>query len=204
MCSKIRRAALGTWLMTAVLLLGTLSGCKTADLYRPGYDKRLTPEAWSNRAPNDAVVIIGGYRSVWQKADDPSYQFEVRQRFKIDWTHTFDVALLRPGTYQLQTLVLPDGSFAEFGGFQGLGAKDAAVMASFQVGPGEVVYVGGLDALVLVEGIGNCSANLSVQDTYAGVVSAFAKQLPYVGKQPTINMMTINQSLVRFPCGQGG
>jgi hypothetical protein len=204
MRSRIHCAALGTWLMTTALLLGALTGCKTADLYRTGYDKRLTEQAWANRAPDDAVVIIGGYRSVWQKADDASYSFETRQRFKIDWTHTFDVALLKPGTYQLETLVLPDGSFAEFGGFQGLGAKDAAVMASFQVGPGEVVYVGDLDALVLVEDLGTCSANLSAQNTYVGVVSAFAKQVPYVGRQPTINMMTINQSLVRFPCGQGG
>jgi hypothetical protein len=197
------RTALGTWLTITALLLAGLTGCKTADLYRSGYDKRLTQQAWANRGPDDAAVIIGGYRSVWQKADDPSYQFEVRQRFKIDWTHTFDVALVKAGTYQLQTLVLPDGSFAEFGGFQGLGAKYGAI-ANFQVGAGQVVYVGDLDALVLPEGIGNCAANLSVANTYMGVLSAFAKQVPYVKAQPTINVMTITQPLVRFPCGQGG
>jgi hypothetical protein len=31
-------AGLGTWLMAAVLSLGALTGCKSADLYRPGYD----------------------------------------------------------------------------------------------------------------------------------------------------------------------
>ena len=108
----------------------------------------------------------------------PGYAFEAAQRFKIDWTHTFDAALVKAGTYQLQTLVQQDGSFAEFGGFQGLGAKYDAVIASFQVAPGEVVYVGDLDALVLVEGIGTCSASLSTGNSYAGVVSAFAKQVP--------------------------
>ena len=204
MHSVIHRAGLGTWLMAAVLSLGALTGCKSADLYRSGYDKMLTQKNWSTRAPNDAVVIVGGYRAVWQKADDPSYAFETRQRFKIDWTHTFDAALVKAGTYQLQTLVQADGSFAEFGGFQGLGAKYDAAIASFQVGPGEVVYVGDLDALVLMEGIGTCSASLSTGNSYAAVVGAFAKQVPYVGRQPTINMMTINQPLVRFPCGQAG
>jgi hypothetical protein len=200
----IHRAVHGTWLLTAVLLLGALTGCKTADLYRSGYDKRLTEQTWATRAPDDAVVIIGGYRSVWQKADDPGYTFETAQRFKIDWTHTFDAALVRPGTYQLQTLVQADGSFAEFGGFQGLGAKYDAILASFTVGPGEVVYVGDLNAEVLMEGIGTCAASLSVGNSYAGVVSVFAKQVAYVGRQPTVNLMVLNQPLVRFPCGQAG
>jgi len=199
---KIRRAS--TWLMAAALSLSALTACKTADLYRSGYDKTLTQQSWANRAPDSAVVIIGGYRSVWQKADEPGSAFEARPRFKIDWTHSFDVALLKPGTYQLQTLVLPDGSFAEFGGFQGLGAKYDAAIASFQAGPGQVVYVGDLDAMILAEGIGNCSASLSSGNTYAGVVGAFAKQVPYVAQQPAVNLMTIAQPLVRFPCGQGG
>jgi hypothetical protein len=190
--------------MTIALLLGALTGCKTADLYRSGYDKSLTQNTWSNRAPDDAVVIVGGSRSIWQKADDPGSAFEVAQRFKIDWTHTFDVALVEAGTYQLQTLAHPDGSFAEFGGFQGLGAKYGGVIASFQVARGEVVYVGDLDAQVLVEGIGTCSASLSAGSSYAAVIGAFAKQVPYVTAQPTINMMSITQPLVRFPCGQGG
>lgn len=204
MRSGASRTRSGMSLAAAALVLGALGGCKSADLYRSGYDKRLTRETWASRSPNDAVVIIGGYRSVWQNAADPSYQFEARQRFKIDWTHTFDAALVKPGTYQLQTLALPDGSFAEFGGFQGLGAEDAAAIANFQVGPGQVVYVGDLDAMVLVEGIGTCSANLSVANSYAGVAAAFAKQAPYVMAQPTVNLLTLDQSLVRFPCGQGG
>lgn len=189
--------------MFGAVVLAALSGCKTADMYRSGYDKRLTKQTWAARSPQDSAVIIGGYRSVWQKADDPSFVFEVRQRFKIDWTHTFDVALIPPGTYQLQTLVLPDGSFAEFGGFQGLGAKYGTI-ASFTVGAGQVVYVGDLDALVLAEGVGTCAASLSVGNSYMGVLSAFAKQVPYVTAQPTVSIMTISQSLVRFPCGQGG
>lgn len=197
------RPSPGNWLVAAAVLLGTLTACKTADLYRSGYDKRLTEQTWAARGPGDAVVIIGGYRSVWQNADDPSYQFEVRQRFKIDWTHTFDVALIKPGTYQLQTLVLPDGSFAEFGGFQGLGAKSGTI-ATFTVTAGQVVYVGDLDAMVLPEGVGNCAANLSVANSYMGVLKTFAKQVPYVQAQPTVNIMTISQPLVRFPCGQGG
>ena len=81
MRSETYRCWLGVWLMITSVLLGTLAGCKTADLYRSGYDKRLTQQNWATRSPNDAVVIIGGYRSVWQKADEPSYAFEVRQRF---------------------------------------------------------------------------------------------------------------------------
>ena len=200
---KVHRMVLGTWVIAAGLLLGTaLTGCKTAELYRPGYDKRLTQQNWAARGSDDAVVIIGGYNSVWQKADDPSYHFEARQRFRIDWTHTFDAELVKAGTYQLQTLVLPDNNYADFGGFQGLGAQDQAQIATFQVGPGQVVYVGDLDAAVLVEAVGTCSANLSAGDSYATVVRAFGKQVPYVGRQPTISMMTVNQSLVRFPCGQ--
>ena len=191
MRSETYRRRLAAFLTITAVLLGTLAGCKTADMYRSGYDKRLTQQNWATRSPNDAVVIIGGYRSVWQKADDPSFVFEVRQRFKIDWTHTFDAALIPPGTYQLQTLVHADGSFAEFGGFQGLGAKVRARSRASQIGAGQVVYVGDLDALVLAEGVGTCSASLSVGNSYMGVLSAFAKQVPYVKAQPTVSIMTI-------------
>ena len=168
-CSTLVRAILGKHIFLAAgLLLGVmLGGCQSnpAALYRTGYDKALTPQRWAARSPGDAVVIIGGYHSVWQKANEPSYAFESRQRFTIDWTHGYDVALVKPGSYQLQTLVLPTGSFAEFGGFQGLGAASGAVIASFDVGPGEVVYVGDLDAEVLIEGMGTCAANLSSKNS---------------------------------------
>ena len=61
-------------LLAAGLLLGSiLAGCKMnpADLYQKGYDKRLTEKAWAARQPDEAVVIIGGYPSVWQKMGEP-------------------------------------------------------------------------------------------------------------------------------------
>lgn len=113
------------WSLVMLLLAIIVAGCSVnpAQLYRTGYDKRLTAERWNTRQPSDAVVILSGYPSVWQKDDDPSYVFEARQRFTIDWNHGYDVVLVKPGTYQLQTIVRPSGSFADFGGFQGLGAK---------------------------------------------------------------------------------
>jgi len=197
------RAALPILLMASMLLLGiTLTGCKTADMYRTGYDKTFTSQNWAARKPDEAAVIIGGYPSVWQKADEPSYAFETRQRFKIDWTHGFDVAIVKAGTYQLQTIVLGGGNWAAFGGFKGLGAASGPVIASFEVGPGEVVYVGDLEAEVLTEGIANCAATLSVKDSTKLVVTALPKQVPYLQREPKTSLMEIKESLIRFPCGE--
>jgi len=190
-------------LLIAAAVLACLGGCKTSDMYRSGYDKRLTPQSWAARAPEDAVVIVGGYPSVWQKAGDPSYAFETVQRFEIDWNRKYDVALVKPGTYELQTIVAAGGQFAAFGGFSGLGAAHGPVIAKFTVSPGDVVYVGDLDAEVLVEGIANCAATLTERDSSKSVAAAFRKQVPYVGREPKTSLMTIVESLIRFPCGQG-
>jgi hypothetical protein len=147
-------------------------------------------------------VIIGGYPSVWQKADEPSYAFETRQRFKIDWTHGFDAAIVKAGRYQLQTIVLGGGNWAAFGGFKGLGVSSSDVIATFEVGAGEVVYVGDLEADVLTEGYANCAATLSVKDSAKLVAASLPKQLPYLQREPTTILMNIEQSLVRFPCGE--
>jgi hypothetical protein len=200
------QAALGrrSLLIVAALLASVAStGCKMnpADMYRTGYDKMLTPQNWPTRKPDDAVVIMGGFPSIWQKADDQSYAFEMRPRFSIDWSHGYDVALVKAGTYQLQTIVMQTGAFADFGGFKGLGAASGPVIASFEVGPGEVVYVGDFKALVIVEGVGTCSANLSVDDSSKSVSTAFAKQVPYVKQAPKTSLLTIKESLIRFPCG---
>ena len=201
----IHRAALGTWLLTTALLLGALTGCKTADLYRSGYDKRLTQQTWATRAPDDAVVIIGGYRSVWQKADDPSYT--VRSAAALQ--DRLD-PYVRRGAGQARHLSAADAGagrrqLRRVRRIPGAGSQIRRDDRKFhRSAPGEVVYVGDLDALVLMEGIGTCAASLSVGNSYAGVVSVFAKQVPYVGRQPTINLMMLNQPLVRFPCGQGG
>ena len=201
--AKCSRMAFGVLLTAAALPLGVaLTGCKTSDLYRAGYDKMLTSQNWAARKPDDAVVIVGGYPSVWQKAGDPSYAFEVRQRFSVDWNRKYDVALVKAGTYQLQTIVLGSGEFAAFGGFQGLGAASGPVIASFAVGAGEVVYVGDLDAEVLTEGIANCAATLTERDSSRSVAAAFSKQVPYVQREPKTSLMTIKESLIRFPCGQ--
>ena len=199
------RAALQISLTLGVLLFGlTLTGCKTnpANWYRAGYDKTLTPQSWAARKPDEGVVIIGGYPAVWQKSLDFNYGFETRQRFKIDWTHGFDVEIVKAGTYQLQTIVLGGGNWAAFGGFQGLGAASGPVIASFEVGAGEVVYIGDLEAEVLTEGIGNCAATLSVKDSTKLVVAALPKQVPYLQREPKTSLMNIKESLIRFPCGE--
>jgi hypothetical protein len=56
------------------------------------------------RQPDEAVVIIGGFPSVGEngRARVPP---ETRPRFTIGWTVGYDVALIKPGTYQLVTIV---------------------------------------------------------------------------------------------------
>jgi len=199
------RTAFTISLTFGLLLFGlTLAGCKTntANWYRTGYDKRLTAQNWAARKPDEGVVIIGGYPSVWQKSLDLYYAFETRQRFKIDWTHGFDAAIVRAGTYQLQTIVLGGGNWAAFGGFQGLGAASGPVIASFEVGAGEVVYVGDLEAEVLNEGIANCAASLSVKDSAKLVTASLPKLIPYLKTEPKVSLMEIKESLIRFPCGE--
>jgi len=203
--SRSVRAALRALLTASTLLLAiALTGCKTnpAEMYRTGYDKTLTAQNWAARKADEGVVVIGGYPSVWQKADEPSYAFETRQRFRIDWTHGFDAAIVKAGTYQLQTIVLGGGNWAAFGGFKGLGVSSSDVIATFEVGAGEVVYVGGLEADVLTEGYANCAATLSVKDSAKLVAASLPKQLPYLQREPTTILMNIEQSLVRFPCGE--
>ena len=202
--TKVRRALTLSLTLSALLFGLTLAGCKTntANWYRTGYDKRLTAENWAARKPDEGVVIVGGYPSVWQKSLDLYYAFETRQRFKIDWTHGFDAAIVKAGTYQLQTIVLGGGNWAAFGGFQGLGAASGPVIASFEVGAGEVVYVGDLEAEVLTEGFGNCVASLSVRDSSKLVAAALPKQLPYLQREPKTSLMEIKESTIRFPCGE--
>jgi len=188
----------------ALLLAATLVGCKTnsAMMYRTGYDKMLTQQNWAARKPDEGVVLMGGYPSVWQKADEPSYAFETRQRFRIDWTHGYDAAIVKAGRYQLQTIVLGGGNWAAFGGFKGLGASSSSVFATFEVGAGEVVYIGDFEADVLTEGYANCAATLSVKDAAKLVTASLPKQIPYLQGAPRTNLMSIEQSLVRFPCGE--
>jgi hypothetical protein len=190
--------------VSALLLAFALSGCKTnpANWYRTGYDKRLTAQNWAARKPDEGVVIIGGYPSVWQKSLDLYYGFETRQRFKIDWIHGYDAAIVKAGTYQLQTIVLGGGNWAAFGGFQGLGAASGPVIASFEVGAGEVVYVGDLEAEVLTEGIGNCVASLFVKDSAKLVTASLPKLIPYLKTEPKVSLMEIKESVIRFPCGE--
>jgi len=202
---RYKHAALGGLLTaTTLLLAGTLGGCKTnpAQMYRTGYDKTLTSANWAARTPDEAVVLVGGYPSVWQKADEPGYAFETRQRFRIDWTHGFDAEIVKAGRYQLQTIVLGGGNWAAFGGFQGLGASSSSVIATFEAKAGEVVYVGDLEADVLTEGFSNCAATLSVKDSAKLVTASLPKQIPYLEREPKTNLMSIEQRLVRFPCGQ--
>ena len=199
------RASRYLLLMAGALLLGaTLAGCKVnpSMLYRSGYDKMLTPEAWAARKPDEAVVIVGGYPSVWQKADEPSYAFEARARYSLGWSGGYDVALVKAGTYQLETIIIGGNSFAEFGGFKGLGAASGPVIASFKVDPGQVVYVGYLDVQLGKEGVGNCWANLTAKDSSQPVDASFAKQIPYVKQAPLTGLLTVTESFIRFPCGQ--
>jgi hypothetical protein len=189
---------------SCILLGAVLSGCKTnpADMYRTGYDKRLTEETWAARAPDEAVVVIGGSPSVWQKAGETGYAFETRPRFTEGWTVGYDVALVKAGTYQLQTIVGQSGSFADLGGYSGLGAASGPVIASFDAGPGQIVYVGNLNAQVEQEVPGQCWVDFKVKDGAAQVLPAFAKQVPYVKEVPKSALMTIEESFIRFPCGR--
>ena len=69
----------------ALSLAVSLSGCKTIpdEKYKTGYDKALTANSWATRTPDQAVVIIGGFPSIWQKADEKGYAFEARPRYKV-------------------------------------------------------------------------------------------------------------------------
>ena len=191
-------------LVAAGLALGILSGCKMnpADMYQKGYDKRLTEKTWAARQPDEAVVIIGGFPSVWQKMGEQGYQFETRPRFTVGWTVGYDVALIKAGTYQLVTIVGSGGTFADFGGFSGLGAVSDKVIGSFTVGPGQVVYLGNLKVQIEEDVPGQCWADLKVQDGEAQILPSFAKQFPYIKEVPKSALMTINQSFIRFPCGR--
>ena len=183
-----------------------LSGCKTnpADLYQSGYDKRLTAERWAARAPDEAVVVIGGYPSVWQKSDEKGYAFETRPRISLGWNSGYDVALVKAGTYELETILAANGSFADFGGIRGLGAASGPVIASFEVGPGQVVYVGNLDAPIQTDTATQCWVDLSVKNSAPEVVASFAKEIPYVKTVPVTSLFTVKESFIRFPCGRDG
>lgn len=194
-------------LMAAALLLGVaLAGCKTnpANLYQTGYDKRLTAERWAARTPDEAVVVIGGYPSVWQKSDEKGYAFETRPRITLGWSGGYDVVLVKAGTYEMQTILGANGSFADFGGIRGLGAASGPVIASFEVGPGQVVYVGNLNAPIQVDGATQCWVDLSVANAAPHVTESFAKQVPYVTAVPVTALMTVKESFIRFPCGRDG
>lgn len=177
-----------------------LTGCKVSPSmdYTPGYDRMLTAQNYPARTPDLAVVIVGGGPAVWQKADEPSYAFETRPRYS-GGSRGYDVALVKPGLYQLQTVVLGSGQLAQFGGFSGLGVSSSSAYASFGVAPGEVVYVGDLAVDIVTLDRQECNATLSMRDSSWDVDTAFAKQFPYVEQKPRTNLMSVMQSEVRFP-----
>ena len=118
----------------------------------------------------------------------------------------YDVALVKAGTYELETIVGADGTLADFGGFnQGrVGATPVSAIASFEVGPGQVIYLGDLNALIRVEEYASCVAVLSVSSSAPHVLPLFAKQVPYVKVVPKIGLLTVEQNGVAFPCGMDG
>jgi hypothetical protein len=191
--------------IAAALLFGTaLVGCQT-NLpydYKAGYDKRLTAESWATRAPDETLVIIGGHPSVWQKSDEEAYAFETRPRYQMGLFGGYDAVLLRAGTYHLQTLVGAGGNFADFSAYK-WSTEDASSrsrIASFEVGPGQVVYVGNLDAQVTVEDVGTCWAAFSVSDASPRVIESFAKEGSYVKTVPATALLTVSQNSIRFRC----
>jgi hypothetical protein len=192
-------------MLAAALLLGVaLAGCKAnpAALYKTGYDKRLTAASWAARAPDEAVVIIGGSPSVWQKSGEKTYTFETQPRFRVGLFGGYDAALVKAGTYQLETIVGADGHFADFSGFRWSTADSASdsVLASFEVGPGQVVYVGNLEAVGRTEELGDCWAYFSVSNSSPHVIASFAKKVPYVAAVPTTALLTVMENSARFHC----
>ena len=187
--------------MTTFLLVAILAGCQAnpANMYRTGYDRMLTPERWEARSPDQAVVIIGGAPAVWYKADDPGYAFQNRPRYKLGWAQGYDVALVQPGQYQLQTLVLGSNAFAAFGGISGLGQSASQHYATFTAGAGQVVYVGDFQAQVNQLGVDLCIASLFVRDNTAQLGPSFRKNVPYVTGQVSTSLITLQQNDIRFP-----
>ena len=188
----------------ALLLCVALTGCQTNPTarYKSGYDKRLTANTWAARAPDEAVVIIGGSSSVWQKSGEKAYRFETQPRYQLGFFGAYDAALVKAGTYQLVTTVGQDGNFTDFSGFRWstADASSDSVIASFEVGPGQVVYVGNLDVVGRMEALGDCWAMFSVSDSSTHVIASFAKQVPYVTAVPTTALLTVLENSVRFHC----
>jgi hypothetical protein len=147
-------------------------------------------------------VIIGGSASVWQKSGEKTYTFETQPRFRVGLFDAYDAALVKAGTYQLVTIVGADGHFADFSGFRWSTAdsRSDSVIASFEVGPGQVVYVGNLDAVGRTEELGDCWAMFSVSDSSTHVIASFAKQVPYVTAVPTTALLTVLENSARFHC----
>ena len=202
---RVLRPRAAFLLMATALSLGvSLAGCQTnpSEMYKAGYDKRLTAASWAARAPDEAVVIIGGSASVWQKSGENTYQFETRVRFRVGMFHGYDAALVKAGTYHLETLVADSGNFADFSAFRWstVGARSESVIASFEVGPGQVVYVGNLDAVTRADVPGDCWASFSVSDSSSAMVASFAKEVPYVKSVPVTALLTIKDNPVRFHC----
>jgi hypothetical protein len=187
--------------VAGLLLVLLLAGCQAnpAQMYRTGYDKMLTPQRWAARSPDQAVVIIGGASAVWHKADDPGYAFQNRPRYKLGWTQGYDVALVQPGQYQLQTLVLGSDAFAAFGGISGLGQSASQNYATFTAGAGQVVYVGDFEAQINRLGVDLCIASLFVRNNKAQIGSSFQKNVPYVTGPIATSLITLQQNDIRFP-----
>jgi len=139
---------------------------------------------------------------VWQKSDEKGYAFETQPRFKVGLFGGYDAVLVKAGTYHLETLVGAGGNFADFGAFRWSteDASSRSKIAGFEVGPGQVVYVGNLDAVVTIEDPGTCWAAFSVSDASPHVIASFAKEASYVTAVPATALLTVLQNSIRFRC----
>lgn len=63
--------------------------------------------------------------------------------------------------------------------------------------PGRLVVM-----TLAAEGVGTCAASLSTSEESGAVASTFAKQFPYVGRQPMTRLMRLDQTSIQFPCGR--
>ena len=187
-------------LVTCALIAAAGCQVKPAQMYRPGYDHMLTAEAWAARSPEDAVVIISGTTAQWDNVDVPGFGFENRPRLEVDWRTSYDVALVKPGQYQLRNILLDNFYAVDFAAISGLGQKATSKYATFTVKPGEIVYVGEFTVQSGQAAPGLCIASLFVRDNLAAVQAKLPTQVPYIaGKPIATSLVRIEENNIRFP-----
>ncbi len=187
-----------------LLAVATLAGCAGGGMrnaYMPGMDRSLTAQGYKAAGGNKAVVIVGSNRGLtWGPNIQANPTFETLPRLGPSSTPGYDVILIEPGTYVLESFLDASRQQADLYSMAGdvLTSTGRGAAAAFSVNPGDVVYIGDLFVQVIQNGEFSCEAVFELKINQDTAIALFQQKFPFVKKTPNVQPLTLMRPHVPY------